>query len=139
MLDWMVEPQAVWTGNPNCGVVQFGGGGAGVVCRVASLVARERPELESEPEALVELVERVGERSRKSVTRKEPGLSDREPWARLAGQRVGTMSWMALREVCSPANMTCASLPRPVLRKKCFDLPLVEVVIFAVVEKPDPP
>lgn len=47
---------------------------------------------------------------------------------------------MALSEACSPANMTSASLPLPVFMKKCFAVPSFSVVvIFAVVENPDPP
>jgi len=119
----------VVTGKPKTGCVEPGGGGAGVVWRVASFAARERPEPFSE----------VGERSRKSVTRKDPVVSEREPWAKLAGQREGTAAWMALSEVCSPSNMSCASLLRLVFMKRFFCSPLIEVVIFAVVEKPDPP
>ena len=47
---------------------------------------------------------------------------------------------MALSEACSPANMTSASVPLPVFMKKCFAVPSSSVVlIFAVVENPDPP
>ena len=47
---------------------------------------------------------------------------------------------MALSEACSPANMTWASLPLPVLMKKSFSVPSCRVVvIFAVVENPEPP
>jgi hypothetical protein len=41
-------------------------------------------------------------RSRKSVTRKYPELEESSPFAKEAGQRVGTILWMALRDVCSP-------------------------------------
>lgn len=43
-----------------------------------------------------------GERSRKSVVRKEPVLEESLPVARLWGQRLGTAVWIAFREACSP-------------------------------------
>jgi hypothetical protein len=69
--------------------------GAGVVCSVASLAARERPV----PGAAEEL------RSRKSVARKNlPGEERRGPWAWEQGTRfrAGAAEWRALREKCSP-------------------------------------
>ena len=44
----------------------------------------------------------AGERSRKSVARKEAVPVERGPWARDLGHRVGTEAWMALRDWCSP-------------------------------------
>jgi hypothetical protein len=43
------------------------------------------------------------ERLRKSVARKWPVLVG--PWAYDRGQKVGTMAWIALRDMCSP--MVC--------------------------------
>jgi len=69
------------------------GMGAGVVCSLASLAARLWPE----PPAAEE------PRSRKSVARKNfPGDELRAPWAWDLGQKLGTASWMALRDACSP-------------------------------------
>ena len=105
------------TGKPKSGVEEPGGGGAGVEWRVASLAARERggllESLGSEEDEEIE-----GERSKKSVTRKDwSGESAREPKAWDLGQRDRTTEWMALREACSPSNMSAASLPRPVFIK----------------------
>ena len=67
--------------------------GAGVECRVASFRGRERPEPG---------VEERGERSRKSVARKDPVPVERRPWAWDFGQSEGTAEWIAFRDWCSP-------------------------------------
>lgn len=63
----MVEPQVVGVGKPKTGVLEPSGIGAGVVWRVASLAARERPEPFF---GEVDDDEELEERSRNSVTRK---------------------------------------------------------------------
>lgn len=66
-----------------------------MVCKTASLAARERP-------VPGEAVER---RSRKSVARKNlDGEARRGPWTWDRGTRcrLGVEPWMALREACSP-------------------------------------
>lgn len=68
-----------------------------MLCSWASLEARERPLLEEE-----ELDRDEGLRSRKSVTRNAPLPSESDPWAWLAGQKEGTVLWMAFKEACSP-------------------------------------
>ena len=85
------------TGKPNFSE------GAGVVCSLASLAARERVvPLSEEEEVEVE----YPERSRKSVTRKYfPGDDDSAPWPWDRGQKEGTAAWIAFREVCSPGFM----------------------------------
>lgn len=131
-----VEPQHVVTGKPNCGFVYPGGVGAGVVCRVASLVARDIPECccccfwvsavdddESERDDI----------SRKSVTRKAFPSSD-TPVAREAGQREGTTAWMAFREACSPRNISSAAFPGADFMNKCFWVLLGRVVVILAVE-----
>ena len=73
------------------------GFGAGVVCSLASLEARERPV----PGAAEEV------RSRKSVARKNlPGEERRAPWAWERGTRcrVGAAVCRAEREKCSPGG-----------------------------------
>jgi hypothetical protein len=63
-----VLPQQVGTGNPNCGLENPSGMGAGVLCNFASFRAKERP------------VEGAAEESlRKSVARKKLGLFERGP------------------------------------------------------------
>jgi hypothetical protein len=74
MLSWGVLPQHVVTGNPNFGVDSPGGGGAGVVCSLASLAARDGAEVEEAEENRLD-------RSTKSVTRKcVEGESASLPW-----------------------------------------------------------
>lgn len=104
VLSCRVAPQHVGTGKPNMGFEKPLGIGAGVVCRAASLAARERPvpvvvEEEEEDE------EEEARRSRKSVARKNlVGEERRGPWAWERGVRwrLGVAAWRALREACSP-------------------------------------
>lgn len=121
------------TEKPKTGFEKPSGIGAAVVCSFANFAANNIPEPFSPPDD-VPLI------SRKSVTKNAPpAASSRRPCAKLAGHNEGIV-WIALSEACSPANMTSASLPLPVFMKKCFSVPSISVVvIFAVVEKPDPP
>lgn len=95
VLVWAVAPQKVVTGKPYSEVLEPSGTGAGVVCNLPNFSARVS--------VVVLLLARL-EISRNSVTRKNPEEEERAPLARLAGQRDGTVVWIALREKCSPSR-----------------------------------
>lgn len=91
-----MEPQQVEIGNPKTGVSWPSGIGAGVECSRVSFSAKERPEPPGAEEP----------RSRKSVARKNLFGIERAPWAKERGQKLGTVSWIALREACSPESVS---------------------------------
>lgn len=122
------------TGKPKCGVWYPGGVGAGVVCRVASLAARDMPECCCCASAADDEEERdLDDMSRKSVTRKA-FPSSVTPVAREAGQREGTTLWMAFREACSPRNISAAAVPGADFMKRCFWVLVGRVVVILAVE-----
>ena len=126
------------TGKPKCGVWYPGGVGAGVVCRMASLAARDIPECGCFCDSPADDVDDEEERdlddmSRKSVTRKALPSSV-TPVAREAGQREGTTAWMAFREACSPRNISAAAVPGADFMKRCFWVLVGRVVVILAVE-----
>ena len=68
-----VSPQQVGTGNPNIGLSQPSGIGAGVECSFANFAARDKPDPAAEEER--------AERLRKSVARNAPAPSESLPFA----------------------------------------------------------
>ena len=86
------------TGNPNFGVDSPGGGGAGVVCSLASFAASDDADVDDDEENRLD-------RSTKSVTRKcVEGESASLPCPYDCGHNVGTALWIALSDACSPES-----------------------------------
>lgn len=106
-----------------------------MVCRVASLVARDIPECCCFWDSAADDDDErdFDDMSRKSVMRKAFPSSD-TPVAREAGQREGTTAWMAFRDSCSPRNISSAAFPGADFMKKCFWVLLGRVVVILAVE-----